>query len=252
MAIRLLSEQANRIMIRQNSSARSVTPRRRLSAARRRDLVLEAATRAFAECGYEGAAVADIAERAGVVASVVYDHFGSKRELYLELLTIHARTLIERTTGPRPGATAQELFEAGLEAFYRFVETDPFGWRMLFRDPPADPAIEAVHREIQRRARDEIASVRPGEPLVAGVARAQADALLAGASKRSTTAWPTGGTSIARSRASRCWRPREPCSGPGCATSPNLPGAESSRAVSGSDRGRPLAGHCSPEDPRVA
>jgi AcrR family transcriptional regulator len=171
-------------MIRHNiSPAGSSGARRRLSAAQRRDLVLDAATRTFAEHGYEGASIAQIAERAGVVASVIYDHFGSKRELYLELLATHARTLIERTTRPRSSATARELFEASLEAFYEFVETDPFVWRMLFRDPPAESSIEALHAEIQRRARDEIAalvaSVRPGEHLIAGVDRDRTNSMLA-------------------------------------------------------------------------
>jgi AcrR family transcriptional regulator len=56
-------------------------------------LVLDAATRAFAEHGYQGASVGQFAERAGVVAAVIYDHVGSKRELYLELLAHHGQTL---------------------------------------------------------------------------------------------------------------------------------------------------------------
>ena len=157
--------------------------RLRLPAAQRRGLVLEAATQAFAEHGYEGASIGQIAERAGVVASVVYDHFGSKRALYVELLASHARTLIEHTTKPRPSESPQQLFEANIEAFYRFVEAYPFVWRMIFRDPPADTQIAAAHREIQRGASDAIAvliaSVRPAEQLIPGIARDQANTMLA-------------------------------------------------------------------------
>jgi AcrR family transcriptional regulator len=171
------------VIRRKDTSPGQDPPRRRLPAARRRDLVIEAATKAFAEHGYEGASITRIAEQAGIVASVVYDHFGSKRELYLELLAGHAQTLIEHTTRASPSGSPQELFDSNLAAFYRFVETHPFIWRMIFRDPPADAMIAAAQREIQRRASEAIAalvgSVRPGEQLIAGVPRAQTNAMLA-------------------------------------------------------------------------
>lgn len=157
--------------------------RRRLTATQRRDLVLNAATRAFAEHGYQGASIQEIAERAGVVASVVYDHFSSKRELYLALLERHGRALVERSVRAQPGGSPAELFDVNVEAFYRFVEADPFVWRMLLRDPPADTEIASAHADIERRASEAmaalIASVRPGAELVPGVPRAQANVMLA-------------------------------------------------------------------------
>jgi len=165
------------------ASGEEPTRRRRLPAAQRRRLVLDAATRAFAERGYEGASIGQIAQAAGVVASVVYDHFGSKRELYLELLQDAGQALIERTTQPVPAGSAEELFTANVGSFYRFVEDHPFVWRMIFRDPPADAEIAAAHRDIQHRASAAIATlvgtVRPGEPVVPGVPRDLADAMIA-------------------------------------------------------------------------
>ena len=55
---------------RSDSQARS-----RLSAAERRERILAAAAEVFAEHGYADASMAEIANRAGVVASVLYDHF---------------------------------------------------------------------------------------------------------------------------------------------------------------------------------
>lgn len=182
--IRLPVAYANRIVVRhKDAPPGQAPPRRRLSAAQRRDLLLDAATRAFAEHGYEGASVGQIAEHAGVVPSVIYDHFGSKRALYLELLSEHARTLIEHTTRAHRSGSPQELFEANLDAFYRFVEAHPFVWRMIFRDPPADAEIAATHRDIQYGASAAITaligSVRPDDPLIANVPREQANTMLA-------------------------------------------------------------------------
>lgn len=47
-----------------------------------RDLILEAALGAFAEKGFHGAAMRDIAGRAGVSQSLVHHHFGNKEALW--------------------------------------------------------------------------------------------------------------------------------------------------------------------------
>ncbi len=118
---------------------------------------MEAAARLFAERGYSGASMTDIAAAAGIAPSVIYDHFASKRDLHRELLSRHAHALIEATT-----------------------------WRMLFRDPPADDEIAAVHARIHRHGTAAIAGLihlAPVLHLPAGVARERGDEMLARAMK---------------------------------------------------------------------
>ena len=93
------------------------TERRRLTAAERRERILAAATEVFAEHGYSAASVGEIGARAGVVASVIYDHFGSKRELHIELLQLHGEALIERSISAIRGEDPYELLRASVEAF---------------------------------------------------------------------------------------------------------------------------------------
>jgi AcrR family transcriptional regulator len=144
--------------------------RSRLTGAERRERILAAATEVFAEQGYTGASVGRIARRAGVVASVIYDHFGSKRELHVELLQAHGEALIERSIAEVTGDGPDEVLRASIEAFYRFVEEDPFVWRFLFRDPPSDPEIASAHRRVQDRATAGIAAlVAEGAPEVGAV-----------------------------------------------------------------------------------
>lgn len=139
--------------------------RRRLSADERRARILEAATEVFAEHGYAAASMGEIAARAGVVASVIYDHFGSKRELHIELLQLHGEELIRRSIDEVEGGTPEELQRVSLEAYFRFVEEDPFVWRFLFRDPPNDPEIAAAWKRLHDRATDGIAGlIRLGTP----------------------------------------------------------------------------------------
>jgi AcrR family transcriptional regulator len=59
--------------------------RRSAKAERTRADLLAAARRVFAEKGFEGASVADVAAAAGYTKGAVYANFGSKEEMFLEL-----------------------------------------------------------------------------------------------------------------------------------------------------------------------
>jgi AcrR family transcriptional regulator len=133
--------------------------RRRLSAAERRELILGAATEVFAEHGYGAASMGEIASRAGVVASVIYDHFRSKRELHIVLLQRHGEELIRRSIDEIEGEQPEEIQRNAVEAYFRFVEEDPFVWRFLFRDPPGDPEIASAWRSLHDRATAGIAAL---------------------------------------------------------------------------------------------
>src|SRR5881398_3445581 len=58
----------------------------RLTAADRRRTILDAALRQFAERGYDGASVDDIAADAGINVAIIYRHFKSKEELHATVL----------------------------------------------------------------------------------------------------------------------------------------------------------------------
>jgi AcrR family transcriptional regulator len=60
--------------------------RERLSAAERREAILEVALRVFSTGSYSGTTTAEIAREAGVTEPVIYRHFPSKRALWLACL----------------------------------------------------------------------------------------------------------------------------------------------------------------------
>jgi AcrR family transcriptional regulator len=160
--------------------------RRRLSAARRRDLILQAAAGVFAEQGYHGASMTAISAAAGIAPSVIYDHFSSKKDLHLELLTQHARAMVEATTRVPAGDSGEELVRRSTDAFFGYVEQNRYAWRMLFRDPPADEQIAAIHAGIHQRGAAAIAALvhmAPALQLPPGIPREQADQMIARAIK---------------------------------------------------------------------
>jgi AcrR family transcriptional regulator len=134
-----------------------LSTRRRLSAEERRETLERAASEVFAERGYHGAAMDDIAGRAGVSVPIVYDHFASKQELHRALLERHYADLREvwRThlAGDEPLA---ERVERGVDAWFAYMEAHPYAPRMLFRDTTGVPAIEAMHAQVIADSRTQI------------------------------------------------------------------------------------------------
>lgn len=169
---------------------RASAARKRLSAGERRERILSAATEVFAERGYASASMTEIAARAGVVASVIYDHFPSKRELHIELLELHGSWLIENSITTIELDEPARMLRASIDALYRLVEQDPFAWRFLFRDPPADAEIAGVWRSIHDRATAGIAALieagAPGVEWLEGIDRSTAAWMLAKASQGAT------------------------------------------------------------------
>jgi len=135
--------------------------RRRLAPAERRELILDGAMRVFAERGYEGASIGAIAREAGITAAVIYDHFPGKAALAIELLERQTEDLFAAVGAALEAAPAgpEEQMRTGVEAYFRYVEEHPFAWRMMFREPPADPEVAAAYRRLDARATQRIAAL---------------------------------------------------------------------------------------------
>ncbi|RRD49463.1 TetR/AcrR family transcriptional regulator [Arachnia propionica] len=116
--------------------ARAPRPRVRLSAAERHEQLLLIARSVFAERGFEGASVEEIAARAGVSKPVVYEHFGGKDGAYKEVVERETTTLHSaiRTALTTPGARARETLERGALALLDYIDGCPDGFRILSRD----------------------------------------------------------------------------------------------------------------------
>lgn len=150
-------------------------PRRRLTAAARRELIATAAAELFSERGYRGASIEEIARRSGVTPPVVYEHFESKRDLYRALLERHFAELREvwgeNFVGEGP---LEERVAASFDAWFAYVEAHPFAGRVLFRYS-TDPEIEAVHAEVAARSREAILPLFAAEPGAENVAGSVAE-----------------------------------------------------------------------------
>ncbi len=126
--------------------------RPRMSAADRRAAILDAARGAFADSGYHETSLDAVAERAGVSKALLYEHFASKRELYVAMLEMHVHELVERISGAVAAAEPGEpRMRAGLEAFFGFVEERRGAWRIMFRnagDPDVSVRLDLLRDEV--------------------------------------------------------------------------------------------------------
>ncbi len=90
----------------------SAAPPRSPQRGRTRDRLLDAAAVVFAEHGYHGASVADVAAAAGLTKGAVYSNYRSKEELFLELLDRNVDevvALIDQLLELEPAARTRQL-----------------------------------------------------------------------------------------------------------------------------------------------
>ena len=128
-------------------------PKRRLSAEARRERIAEVAMEVFADKGYEGTSIGEIARAADITRPVVYDHFRDKKELYLWLLERERNRAVEHVTARlKADAPADVRIWRTIDAFFNYAEEHPFAWRMLFRESTGDAEIVEAHRQIQAGA----------------------------------------------------------------------------------------------------
>lgn len=105
----------------------------RLPAEQRRRQLLDVACDAFAASGFHGTSMDEIAEAAGVTKPVLYQHFPSKRALYVELLAdVEGRLLDQITRATEHAPTGRQRVEEGFAAYFRFVTQNDAGFRLLF------------------------------------------------------------------------------------------------------------------------
>ena len=101
--------------------------------------------------------MSDVAAAAGVTKPVLYQHFASKRELYLELLDdvgAQLQATIIQATGAASGPRQQ--VEAGFAAYFHHVRSHPGAFTLLFG---SGARLDTEFAEAVRRVETAIAAV---------------------------------------------------------------------------------------------
>ena len=141
-------------------------PKKRLKAEERRESILRAANSVFGQHGYEHVRIDDVAAAAGISKALIYEHFRSKQELYVELMNRAAIDLLGRivAAASAPGVEGAARLEAGSKAGFGFVAEQPEAFQMFVRDV-TDPEVAAVQAALRRGAVSAMVGVMEMEPV---------------------------------------------------------------------------------------
>jgi AcrR family transcriptional regulator len=102
----------------------------------RREQLLDIGRTLFAERGFEGTSVEEIAAKAGVSKPVVYEHFGGKEGLYAVVVDREMTRLLSMVTGALTAGHPRELLEQAAFALLDYIERYTDGFHILVRDSP--------------------------------------------------------------------------------------------------------------------
>ena len=98
--------------------------RSRMTAAERREQLIDTARGLFAERGYDGTSIEEIAARAEVSKPVVYEHFGGKDGLYAVVVDREVDRFLAMATELLQGEDTMEKFEAAAVALLWALAAD--------------------------------------------------------------------------------------------------------------------------------
>ena len=125
-------------------------PARRRNAAATREAILTSARRAFARAGYDGAGVREIAAGAGVTAMLVNRYFGSKEQLFAEVLaaTSAAPTILSREN--LRSSNLPETIAATLVDITQAADTPLEGFLIMLHSASSKRAAEIGREQIEK------------------------------------------------------------------------------------------------------
>jgi len=137
----------------------SPAPRwQRLEHDERREQILACARRLFSERNFASVSTSDIAREAGVARGLLHHYFGTKRELYLEVV----RALMRMPPNPVPlqdeGRGLEVVIEQGVERWLQMIERNRGTWLAAIGAGGLgrDPEVEAIMDEARERAADRL------------------------------------------------------------------------------------------------
>jgi len=102
----------------------------------RRLQLLDVARALFAEKGFDGTSIEEIAHRADVSKPVVYEHFGGKEGVYAVVVDREMRNLLDAVVAALGTGHPRDLLEQAARALLDYVDNNTDGFRVLVRDSP--------------------------------------------------------------------------------------------------------------------
>jgi AcrR family transcriptional regulator len=130
----------------------------RLDHDERRRQILQCARRLFSERPYASVSTTELAREAGVARGLLHHYFGSKRDLYLEVV----RTLVRVPTNPvpleAPGRGIEVVIDESVSRWLTMLERNSGTWLAVIggRGFGRDPEVEEILEDAREQAADRL------------------------------------------------------------------------------------------------
>jgi AcrR family transcriptional regulator len=139
----------------------TATPERRwqrLEHDQRREQILACARKLFSARNYASVSTSDIAAEAGVARGLLHHYFGTKRDLYLEVMRTLMQTPSNPVPLPRDGRALEAAIDESVERWLTMLERNRGTWLAAIgaQGLGRDPEIEAIMEQARERAADRL------------------------------------------------------------------------------------------------
>lgn len=132
----------------------------RMPRGQRRSQLLQAAQVVFADSGYHHSSMDAIATEASVSKPVLYQHFGSKRELYLAVMEELIADLTSRIVQSIEATGANKnRVKATIRAYFEFIAHENQAHRLIFENDFNDSEVQRLLDDYAARYATAIAEV---------------------------------------------------------------------------------------------
>jgi AcrR family transcriptional regulator len=133
----------------------SAPRRRRLEPDERREQILACAMRLFGERPYAAVSTTELAAQAGVARGLINHYFGTKRDLYLEV--VHRMVTIPRfAVDQLPDGPLEERVTAAVDWFLDGLARNSKTWLAATGEVGRDPEVERLLAEADETAADRV------------------------------------------------------------------------------------------------
>lgn len=132
----------------------ATTQPRRQTAEERREAVLAAAMREFADRGFHGASTETIARAAGISQPYLFRLFGTKKSLYLETARVGMGEIVERMAAAGAGKEGRDALRAMGDAYEELLLEDRTRLKLMMQcfvscdDDDVRAGVREVWREL--------------------------------------------------------------------------------------------------------
>jgi AcrR family transcriptional regulator len=141
--------------------------RQRLERDERREQILSCARKLFSERTYSAVSTSEIAREAGVARGLLHHYFGTKRELYLEVMRTLMRTPSNPVPLPAEGRGLEAVIDESVDRWLTMLERNRGTWLAAIgaEGLGRDPEVEAILEQAREHAADRlIEAVRGHSP----------------------------------------------------------------------------------------